>query len=1836
LSNLSTSKLNMLTIPNFQIVQPLYDSENSSVYRAIRHLDKKPVVLKCLKTDFPTATQRARYQHEYELLSQLNLPSVIHAYSLEKSRDHLILVLEDFGGDSLNQWLTRRSLTITEWLPLAIQMADCLGQLHAAQVIHKDINPNNIVWNPPTGTLKLIDFGIATRLPRETLALQNPNQLEGTLPYLSPEQTGRMNRALDYRTDLYSLGVTFYELFTGRLPFETQDAMELVHCHLAKQPSPPHQVNADVPPVISHLILRLMAKAAEERYQSAWGVKADLEQILANLTNRLDLSSFKLGQHDVSERFHLPQKLYGREEEVRQLLVAFENVATSQSQLLLVAGYSGIGKTALVQEIYQPITEKRGYFLAGKFDQFQRNVPYSAVVQAFRDLVRQLLTETQSQLDDWKIQILTAVGNNGQVILEVIPEVELIIGPQPAIPMLPPTESQNRFNLVFQNFIKVFCQPDHPLVIFLDDLQWVDSASLKLMTLMMSDIPYLLLIGAYRDNEVSPVHPLMTTLEEMQKQGLLVQTLTLTPLALPHLNQLVSDTLHQPLTHTLSLAELVMAKTGGNPFFMGEFLKTLYAEQLVAFNTRQREWQWDLAQIQARNITDNVVELMTGKILRLKPPVQQVLTLAAAIGNQFDLATLSIVSQQSLEWVKTLLWEALVEGLVVPVGEKYKFVHDRVQQAAYLLIPEGERPALHWQIGQLLNSHLGESLGDRLFEVVDHLNQGSSLATTAEEKMQLIRLNLQAAQKAKLATAYRVAASYLHHGQPGFTPAHWQTDYDLTLSYHLELVEVMYLCGEFDQMETVAEIVLQQAQTPLDKAKVYEVRIRAYTGQRQYLKAIQTVRLALSLLGLDLPEKPTQADIASALAKTALRWQGLPISELVHLPPMTAADQIAILRLLSISIPVSYLAMPELFPLIVSNMVNLSIEYGNSELSPFAYASYGIILCSAMAIEAGYQFGRLACQLLEQVKTPVYRARTFVVVDVFINPWKEHLSATCHHLIEVYQIAIAEGDLEFAGYASLDHCAYAYLSGQSVGELVQRIAFRLQELAQLKQDNCVKYLTIYQQSIFCLLQEVPASGPITDLTEESKTLREVLQQANDYYGLFMFYVNRLFLCYLFHEPIAALDNATLAKNYLAGAAGHPAVAFFHFYESLSYLAIYLDTPSAKREEILQQVSAHQEKMTQWAQHAPMNYQHKYDLIAAEKARGLGQQWEAAAHYEKAITGARENEYLQEEALAYELAAKFYLSQGMEKIAHTYLTEAYSRYQRWGATAKLKHLERQYPHWLPPHRMTAAPSVTATLASTMLSTTRLSTTRFATSTDWLDLTSVLKAAQALSGEIVLENLLTKMMYTVVENAGAQRGVLILEDHGHWVIQAELTVQPEAVTVLQAVPLAGQVPITLLNYVIRTKQSLVFADTQREAKYREDDYVRTHSLKSVLCLTLLHQQQLVGVIYLENNLTAGAFTPDRFQVLTLLSSQLAISLDNARFVRELEQARQVAEEARQAETQARQAAEAANQAKTAFLANVSHELRTPLNGILGHTQLLQQDLHLTVKQQDSVKAIHRSGEHLLILVSDILDITKLQTGRLELQLTDVSLRPLLTDLAEWFRDQAQEKGLTFRYEPASHLPGGIVADGKRLRQILLHQLSNAVKFTQHGGITFQVQNTPLPDPSGWHHFQFIVTDTGIGMTEANLAKLFTPFEQVSDWLHKSAGAGLGLSLAKQLVELMGGQIQVHSQLGQGSTFTVQVDFAESQEWQPVSTSEADRVDNGLKVVNSDTPLKGPTAAQAAKLYDLCQMGDFMGILDLVAQFEQEDAELGPFVAKVRQLAKNFRDEPIEELARQFMVA
>ncbi len=669
----------MITMPDYQILSGIYESANSLVYRASRNQDSLRVILKILKEDYPIPGELARYRQEYEITSMLDLEGVIKTHGLEKYQNTLVIVLEDFGAESLKILADSGKFradaeNLESFLAIAIRIAGILGQIHGASVIHKDINPSNIVFNPETGQLKIIDFGISTVLPREKPVIRNPNVLEGTLAYISPEQTGRMNRSLDYRTDFYSLGVTFYELLTRKLPFETHDALELAHCHIARIPGPPHELNPGIPEKISEIVLKLMAKTAEDRYQSAFGLKADLQKCLDQLNSTGAVRDFEIGQGDFSGIFQIPEKLYGREQETETLVQAFERASSGTTELMLVTGYPGVGKSAIVNEVHKPITEKRGYFISGKFDQYQRDIPYYAFIQAFKEFVSMVLAEKEKELAAWKEKILKAVGNIGKVLTDVIPNLELVIGNQPDIPELAPAETRNRFNYVFENFVKAVSQEEHPVVLVLDDLQWADSASLNLLRVLMGDHEnqHLLFIGAYRDNEVSPSHPLMMALEEMKKESAVVSTITLQNLCFENVSNLISDALQYPGS-VQELAALVCEKTQGNAFFVHQFLKSLYEENLLRFEhppsvENKGGWQWDISEIKKTGITDNVVELMAAKIRKLPAGTQEVLKLAACIGNRFDFETLALISEKSQTETSACLMEAMADGLIIETG----------------------------------------------------------------------------------------------------------------------------------------------------------------------------------------------------------------------------------------------------------------------------------------------------------------------------------------------------------------------------------------------------------------------------------------------------------------------------------------------------------------------------------------------------------------------------------------------------------------------------------------------------------------------------------------------------------------------------------------------------------------------------------------------------------------------------------------------------------------------------------------------------------------------------------------------------------------------------------------------------------------------------------------------------------------------------------------------------------------------------------------------------------------------------------------------------------------
>jgi PAS domain S-box-containing protein len=1494
----------MIALPGVAIQSKIYESSASLVYRAVREQDGQAIVVKMLKLDYPSPQELTRYKQEYQITRSLNLEGVIKAHSQQEYQRTLVILLEDFGGESLERWMHKRPdfspMPLSAFLRLAIDLTGILGRIHTAGVIHKDINPGNIVFNPDTGIVKIIDFGIATQFNRTNPTFTSPHVLEGTLAYLSPEQTGRMNRLLDYRTDFYSLGATFYQLLTGHLPFTTTDILELVHCHIARQPIPPHNLNATIPKPVSDIILKLMAKNAEDRYQTAWGIKADLERCLRQLEATGQIDTFQLSLQDVSEQFHIPQKLYGREAEIGVLLAAFEratgkekeergkkeeSIASSHCEMMLVSGYSGVGKSALVRELYKPITAKRGYFVSGKFDQFQRNIPYSAIAHALQKLVQQLLSEPNEQVQQWRSRLLTALGSNGQLIIDVIPEVELIIGKQPPVAEVGAAEAQNRFNWVFQQFIRVFCSKEHPLVIFLDDLQWIDSATLKLIELMMLDeqTQHLFLIGAYRDNEVTPTHPLALALEELRRQGAVLHEIFLASLALEALNQLVAEALHQDADAVSSLAQLVLRKTEGNPFFVGEFLRSLYSENLLHFDAEQRSWQWSIAEIEAQAITDNVVELLLMKLKKLPENTQRILRLAACIGIEFDLETLAIVCEQSLKTVFQDLLAATQAGFIQPLSEldenllvqEYKFLHDRIQQAAYVLIDESHKHLVHLQIGRnLLAKTLPEQLPERLFEIVDHLNHGIEIVTEQAERDEIARLNLIAGRKALAATAYEAAFKYFNTGLKLLNMESWQREYDLTLALHSEAAEAAYLGGHFDEMERLVEEVLNHAKTVLDKVKAYDSKIQAWLSQGDPKEALKIGLKVLQLLGISLVEAPSQLDVQTGLEETASRFAGRKIEDLVDLPEMIEPLPLAAIYILASIVGAAFMVSPALMVLIVCEMVKLSIAYGNSIWSPHSYAGYGMTLCGVVQdTERGYQFGKLSLSLVERSTNKKGHSKALLVLGSHVMHWKDSLRKTLPILVSGYHSGVETGDFEFAGYCAFNLCYYSYFAGEELTELEQQTAIYRKATSQIRRENPFDWLTMLQQTIRNLLGWSENSSRLMgEIYNEEQALSRAIA-VKDGTGIHHFYLNKLILCYLFGEYHQAAQTAALAEQYLGEVTALISVPLFHFYDSLILLSLLPDVSNSEKEVWLDRVNLNQEKMQEWAHHAPMNYLHKFQLVEAEKARVLGQLMEAEEFYEQAIQGARDNEYLQEEALAYELAAKFHLERGRSKFAQTYMKEAHYCYERWGAMAKVKDLETRYPQFF------AQPSGTA---GTRIS--KASKTTSNPSPITFDLATVMKASQAIAREIELDQLLRSLMQILIENAGAQIGFLILEESGEWAIEAACELNGENqvcdTQVLQSLPVANRLPESMIQYVIRTHESVILNDATHEGNFINDFYIQHHQSQSVMCLPLLNQSKLVGVLYLENRLVTGAFTAERSQLLNLLSTQAAIAIENAR--------------------------------------------------------------------------------------------------------------------------------------------------------------------------------------------------------------------------------------------------------------------------------------------------------------------------------------------------------------------
>jgi predicted ATPase/class 3 adenylate cyclase len=1451
--------------------QLIFDSWRSKVYYKARSEWGIPVAVKILNYEFPTPDDIEQFYNEYDLLQSVNLLHGRRVLKKGREKNHHAVWLEWVEGRTLAEILQTSPLGIAAFLPIAISLADALAEIHHQHLIHKDVCPANVIIRKDGRTACVIDFGFTSRLELKQQYVGNPERIEGTLNYVSPEQTGRMNRVLDYRSDLYSLGVTFYEMLSGRLPFAAKDALEVIYAHIAKVPPS----LTDVPAPLARIVHRLMAKNAEDRYQSAHGLKRDLARCLDEFAKTGMISDFQLGEYDFSSRFQLPQKLYGRQEEADALLHSFERCVEGAAELVLVKGSSGTGKSALVHEVHKPIMAKRGYFISGKFDQYQRSVPYYALTEAFGELINILLTEREDRLHDLRQRLREALGEEGRVLTDVLPGLEYLVGPQPELPELGGSELQNRFNYIFRKFVQAVCTNIHPLALFIDDLQWADSASLRLLEVLLTDpdIGYLLCVGAYRDNEVDAVHPLVVTIRDIEAAGTRVETLSLDNLPRQDISALVADTLRVSEEEAGPLTLLLQQKTHGNAFFLTRFLTSLYEEKMLQFDFETLCWEWNIQQIRDKNITDNVVELMTAKISRFPAAVQNVLQAGACIGNRFSYDTLAVILGQEVSTLKEHLREGFREGMVLPLGgSSVKFAHDRIQEAVYALIPDDQKKAAHLRIGRLLleNSTV-ESRKEQLFDIVNQLNSGIDLLDDQQEKARLAVLNLQAGQKARLNSAFQPARNYLTLGIGLLQERPWENQYALCLDLHVEACEAAYLTGEFDEMERLCQEILRNARTILEKVKPCEIRILAYKAQNRLHDAIHTGLEVLAQLGEKFPPKPNLLHVFQGLLATLLRLRGKDNNFLMELPIMTNPEKIAAMRIIADITSSVYWAMPNLLPLIVFRMVALSLRYGNTAVSCFAYGSYGVINCGVLGwMKKGNEYGQLALSLLDKLNAKEWKAQIYVSPYALTIHWRNHVRETLRPLQESFQIGLETGLIEFACVNTNIYCIHSLLCGKPLARLEEETDAYSRSYKLFKQETNYNYNEVYRQAILNFMGKSADPVVLTGTAYDEEQMLRQNEERNDKTGAFFIHFLKTMLGVHFHQPDLALKHARIANTLLEAVLAKFEIPNLHFYHALAALALAENAPARQRRSLLAQARKCYGILRKWAKDAPMNFAHKADLIEAERLRIVGKSADARILYDKAISGANTYEYLQEEALAYELAGRFYLSLEAQDLATYYLKAAYATYRTWGAKAKLRLLERTY-----------SKQVMGVRRSDNLATEVLEDSVSGLSGAMLDISSVLKAAATISGEVVLPRLLSLLLRVVIENAGAQRGVLLLDSEGSLFVETRLEPGSAEAEVLQHLPLEAfpDLAASVVTFVKRTRQALAVADIGQDSRFKNDPYVLAAHPRSVFCLPVIHQGKLIGILYLENNLNTGVFTSDRVNLLSLLSGQIAVSIDNA---------------------------------------------------------------------------------------------------------------------------------------------------------------------------------------------------------------------------------------------------------------------------------------------------------------------------------------------------------------------
>lgn len=1797
------------SLPGYVTFREASHDQQHAIFRGLREKDQKPVLIKTFSSMHPRLEDVARLKNEYDLLKGLDLPSTVKAIELVEHQNNYCLILEDSDAITLEKHLRLTNLDLHHKILLSIQITKALGDLQQRDIIHKDIQPQNILISSDGEQIKLTGFDYATKIPKERLAMKSPNLMEGTLAYISPEQTGRMSREVDYRTDFYSLGVVFYKIFTGDVPFKSFDTMELVYSHIAKTPTPPHEVNREIPEQISLIIMKLLAKKAEERYSSSFSLIEDLKQCDEELVKTGSISLFPLAQKDFYHKLQISQKIYGRDKQIQKVMEGFNYVCEGSTELILLAGFPGIGKTSIVNEIQRPILEKRGFFIHGKFDQYKANIPYSAFIEAFQDLIQQVLTENDDTIAMWRERIKAALGANARVIMDVIPELRYIIGEKPPSHGFDEQEAQNRFNFFFQRFISLYASKESPLIIFLDDLQWVDSASLQLLELILTTLKTegLYLIGAYRNNEVTPLHPLITATERIKRSGGKIEEVEVGPLSEEDVLHLLSDTLHLPADKCKPLCSVVYEKTRGNPFFINQFLTYLYEEELLYVEPDSSAWNWNLEKIHELDVSDNVVELLIIKLKKCSDEAQKVLEIAACIGNNFDVKLIAKILDQPLNFISTKLLEPIQEGLILPSDElqsflwmepeelqnnhkssktpsqAFHFLHDKVQQAAYQLMDQEERKSTHYKIGLfLLKKYKEEQLEDHIFEVMAQLNHAADLIVEPKERQEYARMNLIAAEKAMRTVAYATALDFIKVGIAFLPKDPFETHYELAQQLYLYAAEANYLIFNFDEATRLFDQILDCARSNKEKISVCTLKVKLYISSANYKEAVKWARNGLKLLNVNLPQSHHKLHVIKEFITLKFKLLGKEPESLAALPIIKSDSEIQIMKLLYLLVTPAYLTSKDFFAFVVLKGLNMTLKYGNAPMTPYIYASYGIILNALFEdFKGSFAYGKLALELTQKFENQEYVPATKFIVGTFLNPTQKHLRTSIDILQTGYEMGTSTGDFINAVFCQGMMVTDKYLVSFNIQLLMKEVKDCLEYVSKIKAHNRGYVFYGIKQSILALQGKTynPSSMQTDEFNEEA--FFQMLRDNNFLITLYFCFTFKMQLCYLFENYEMAIEFGKKTDDLTFCVLGQPMRLENDFYHGLSLAANYVLKDRPTQKAYRKKIGKILKRLRTWAKAVPENYWHKYLTLRAELARIDGDKELAVECFDEAVESAKANNYVQNEGIANELFAKFYLSQNRAHIAKQYLIDAHYAFYLWGATAKLQQIETKYKGVFQIHNPNE-------FQERILERGSRSIMDGSQGNNSLDLMAVVKATQTLSGEIVLDSLIDQLMHIVVEIAGAQKAALILEKNDELIVEAEFEADASEKTLRPNVHFKerkDQLSVSVINYVLRTKDQIVIDDAMQHPLFANDPYIQQKHTQSILCIPLEHQGKMIGLLYLENNLTTRAFTPAHVEILKLVTAQIATSLENsllyshqAELSKELKvsnekledyshnlenrvykRTRELNEKNKQLEETLQQIKEMQKkliqQEKLVSMAsvtkNIAAEVRNPLNYI-NNFAALSESLVEEIRQE---MPQGEGGEQLNLLTSNLQKINEhskkadeIITSMMQQNQDKETLREL-TDINKLIRDYADLVyynyykrdplfSLTIEtdYDPSI---GKIEVMPQNMGRVFYNVIDNAcyatdAKKKEVGGNYSPVVS--IKTKNGDDKVTITIRDNGTGIPPEILARIFSPFLTTKP---SGKGAGMGLSISHDIIcQDHGGTIDIKSEPGEFTEVTITI--------------------------------------------------------------------------------------------------